>query len=36
MMIYIREDIAKKVPGVTSLFLEFDYNQDIIDIIKKC
>lgn len=35
-MIYIREDIPKKCPGVTSLFLEFDYNQDIIDIIKRC
>lgn len=30
-MIKIQEDICKKLPGVTSLFLEFEYNQAIID-----
>ena len=35
-MIIIKEDKPKKCPGVTSLFLEFGYNQGIIDIIKKC
>lgn len=30
-MIVIKEDTCKKIPGVTSLFLTFDYNQEIID-----
>lgn len=30
-MIYIREEECKKLPGVTSLFLTFEYNQDVID-----
>lgn len=35
-MITIKEDIAKKVPGITSLFLTFNYNEQILDIIKRC
>ena len=35
-MIIIKEDKPKKCPGLTSLFLEFEYKQEIIDVIKKC
>ena len=33
-MITITEKKTKKVPGITSLFVSFDYNKDIIDKIK--
>lgn len=35
-MITIKEDTPKKLSGVTSLFLSFDFNQKIIDQIKTC
>jgi len=35
-MIYIKEDIPQKISGVTSLFIKFDFNQEIIDILKSC
>ena len=35
-MIVIREDVCKKLPGATSLFLTFDYNQEIINILQNC
>ena len=35
-MIKIEEKIAKKVPGITSLFLEFKYHPQIIEVIKSC
>jgi SNF2 family DNA or RNA helicase len=34
-MIHIKESITKKVPGITSLFVTFDYNPQIVDLIKK-
>lgn len=33
-MIYIEERQPKKLPGITTLFLKFDYNKEIIDRIK--
>lgn len=33
-MILLKEDITDKVPGLTSIFVEFKFNQDIIDVIK--
>ena len=33
-MIYIREDSSKKLPGITSLFLNFRYDKEIIDNVK--
>ena len=33
-MIYIEEKSAKKCPGITSLFLNFKYNEQIIDAIR--
>ena len=33
-MINIYEKIPSKVPGITSLFIDFDYNVDILNIIK--
>ena len=33
-MIYIEERQTQKVPGITSLFVSFDYNKSIIDAIK--
>ena len=35
-MIKITESAAKKVPGITSLFLEFKYHPSIIEVIKSC
>lgn len=35
-MIFIKEDIAKKSIGDTSLFVSFNYNADIVETIKKC
>ena len=35
-MIIIKEDKPKKVPGLTSLFISFPYNKDIITIVKSC
>ena len=35
-MIYIREQKTKKCPGLTSLFLEFNYHPQIIEVIKQC
>ena len=35
-MINIEERISNKIPGGTSLFVSFQYNQNIIDIIKGC
>ena len=35
-MILIEEKQASKVPGITSLFLTFNYNKDIIDVLKSC
>ena len=35
-MIYIREQKTKKCPGLTSLFLEFSYHPQIIEVIKQC
>ena len=34
-MIYITEQITSKLPGSTSLFVKFNYNQEIINDIKK-
>ena len=33
-MIYIRENITSKVPGITSLFVKFDYNEDVVAAMK--
>lgn len=33
-MIYIEERDTTKVPGITSLYVSFDYNKDIVDSIK--
>ena len=33
-MIQIKEDMAKKIPGGTSLFITFNYNEEIIKTIK--
>lgn len=33
-MIYIKEDKAEKLPGLTSLFITFDFNQLIVDELK--
>lgn len=35
-MIIITEDIPKKCPGETSLFVRFKYNPDIVSIVKQC
>ena len=35
-MIQIEEKTAVKVPGMTSLFLTFEYNKDAIEVIKSC
>jgi hypothetical protein len=35
-MINIEEKVADKVPGLTSLFITFEYNKDIVDVIKTC
>jgi SNF2 family DNA or RNA helicase len=35
-MITIREDICKKLPGITSLFISFAFNQEIINLLKNC
>lgn len=34
-MITIQERITKKVPGITSLFIKFDYKPQIIEELKK-
>ena len=34
-MIYIREDKSKKIPGGTSLFVQFDYIPAIVEILKQ-
>ena len=34
-MILIEEKIPKKLPGLSSLFISFDYNKDIINVIKQ-
>ena len=33
-MINIKEQTAKKLPGISSLFVTFNYNKDIVDTIK--
>ena len=33
-MIYIEEKNTTKVPGITSLYLKFDYKQEIVDAVK--
>lgn len=35
-MIKIWEDAPRKISGETSLFLSFDYNPEVIDVIKEC
>lgn len=35
-MIYIREQKTKKCPGLTSLFVEFKYHPQILEVIKQC
>lgn len=35
-MIYIKEEKTKQVPGLTSLFVSFDYNKDIVEVVKSC
>lgn len=35
-MIVIRENICKKIPGSSSLFISFQYNEEIIRLIKNC
>lgn len=35
-MIIIKEDITKKCPGDTSLFVSFKYNAEIVSIVKQC
>ena len=35
-MIYIKENKTKKIPGLSSLFVNFEYKKEIIDIIKQC
>jgi hypothetical protein len=35
-MITIREDSCKKLPGITSLFISFSFNQEIINLLKNC
>ena len=35
-MIFITENTPKKLSGITSLFLNFPYNKDIIETIKRC
>ena len=35
-MINIEENITKKCPGDTSLYVNFDYNADIVNIVKNC
>ena len=33
-MIYIKEEDTKKVPGLTSLFISFNYKQELVDAVK--
>lgn len=33
-MITIKENISKKVPGITSLFISFDYDPKIVEVVK--
>ena len=35
-MIYIKEEKTKQVPGLTSLFVSFDYNKDAVEVVKSC
>ena len=35
-MIYIEEKTSNKIPGGTSLFVSFNYNPDVIEIVKQC
>ena len=35
-MIIISEDVTKKVPGETSLFISFDYKQEYVDLMRQC
>lgn len=35
-MIYIKEEKTKQVPGLTSLFVSFDYDKDIVEVVKSC
>lgn len=35
-MIKIQENFTKKCPGQTSLFITFNYNQDLVDILRQC
>lgn len=35
-MIYIEERVPNKIPGITSLFVNFEYNDKLIEIIKGC
>lgn len=35
-MIYIQESIPNKIPGETSLFVKFKYDQSLVDIVKTC
>ena len=33
-MIYIEEKVTNKMPGITSLYVTFDYKQEIVDAVK--
>ena len=33
-MIYIKEKKSRKIPGITSLFITFDLNKEVIETIK--
>ena len=35
-MIYIEERVTSKLPGLTSLFIKFNYDKDIIGLLKNC
>ena len=35
-MIHIKEEKTKQVPGLTSLFVSFDYNKDVVEVVKSC
>ena len=35
-MILIKEHKPIKLPGTSSLFVSFDYNKELVDIIKQC
>ena len=35
-MIFIQENSTTKIPGTSSLYVTFDYNKELVDIIKQC